>query len=90
MVTGTYIYTSYYIFRMRRSTEVGLDKRLLKQRQPEKPPCSNLYTVYPVDLSGTTSAFVFLAGCIILSIICCCLEVLHEAYFIRLSNSLLL
>ncbi|XP_058986182.1 ionotropic receptor 75a isoform X2 [Musca domestica] len=71
-------FTEIFRIVMRRAVETGLDKRILKQRQPEKPPCSNLYTVYPVDLTGTFSAFIFLAGAIVSSLVLCCIEGLFK------------
>ncbi|KAI9586637.1 hypothetical protein GQX74_002484 [Glossina fuscipes] len=55
-------YTEIFRHIVTQAQEVGLIQRLLRQRRPKKPPCQNLYTVYPVNLSGTLSAFVLLAG----------------------------
>ncbi|KAH8306651.1 hypothetical protein KR044_005099 [Drosophila immigrans] len=50
-------YTELFRTAMCHAREVGLVERILRQRQMKKPACQSLYTVYPVTISGVTSAF---------------------------------
>lgn len=47
-------------FSMCKAREAGLVERILRQRQMKKPACQSLYTVYPVTISGVSSAFLTL------------------------------
>ncbi|XP_037957581.1 ionotropic receptor 75a [Teleopsis dalmanni] len=60
-------YTEIFRIAMGRAREVGFVERLLKQRQPKKPICQALYTVYPVSITGVSSAFMMLGGGFLLS-----------------------
>ncbi|TDG47322.1 hypothetical protein AWZ03_006315 [Drosophila navojoa] len=53
-------YTELFKTAMCKAREVGLVERLLRQRQMKKPECQSLYTVYPVTISGVSSAFLTL------------------------------
>ncbi|KAH8378498.1 hypothetical protein KR093_011683 [Drosophila rubida] len=50
-------YTELFRTAMCNAREAGLVERILRQRQMKKPACQSLYTVYPVTISGVTSAF---------------------------------
>ncbi|XP_068151044.1 ionotropic receptor 75a [Drosophila tropicalis] len=50
-------YTEIFRSAMCYARETGLVERILRRRQMKKPTCQSLYTVYPVSLSGVTSAF---------------------------------
>uniref|UniRef100_A0A1I8PA50 Ionotropic glutamate receptor C-terminal domain-containing protein n=1 Tax=Stomoxys calcitrans TaxID=35570 RepID=A0A1I8PA50_STOCA len=75
------IYTELLRIIMVRMKESGLIKRLLIERQPKKPECQNLYTVYPVTFNGMANAMVLLAIGIALSAICGCVEVLSAKFW---------
>ncbi|KAH8404358.1 hypothetical protein KR222_004909, partial [Zaprionus bogoriensis] len=53
-------YTELFRTAMCKAREAGLVERVLRQRQMKKPACQSLYTVYPVTISGVSSAFLTL------------------------------
>ncbi|KAI8122739.1 hypothetical protein CVS40_6353 [Lucilia cuprina] len=71
---------------MIRARETGLVKRLLHERQPEKPKCQEMYTVYPVNFAGIADAFILLGVGIFISL----LAIFGEIYYRQLREKLIL
>ncbi|KAH8329361.1 hypothetical protein KR074_008518 [Drosophila pseudoananassae] len=53
-------YSEIFRTAMCNAQEKGFVERILRRRQMKKPACQSLYTVYPVSLSGVSSAFIIL------------------------------
>ncbi|KAH8328138.1 hypothetical protein KR067_004420, partial [Drosophila pandora] len=53
-------YSEIFRTAMCNAHEKGFVERILRRRQMKKPACQSLYTVYPVSLSGVSSAFIIL------------------------------
>ncbi|XP_064553915.1 ionotropic receptor 75a [Drosophila montana] len=68
-------YTELFKIAMCNAREVGLVERILRQRQMKKPECQSLYTVYPVTISGVSSAFLTLLCGALLALLALCLEI---------------
>ncbi|XP_055852113.1 ionotropic receptor 75a-like [Episyrphus balteatus] len=71
------IYTELFRITLCRIREVGIIKRTLIIYNPEKPQCQASYTVYPVALSGVSSAFFVLGGSMLISCICLAAEIMQ-------------
>ncbi|XP_051858386.1 ionotropic receptor 75a [Drosophila albomicans] len=69
-------YTELFRTAMCNAREAGLIERILRQRQMKKPTCQSLYTVYPVSISGVTSAFFTLLSGILLALLALGVEIL--------------
>ncbi|EDV98966.1 GH13307 [Drosophila grimshawi] len=67
-------YSELFKTAMCKAREAGLVERILRERQIRKPECQSLYTVYPVSMSGVTSAFFTLLGGALLAMLSFCVE----------------
>ncbi|XP_037828497.1 ionotropic receptor 75a [Lucilia sericata] len=84
-------YTELFRVIMIRARETGLVKRLLLERQPKKPKCQDMYTVYPVNFAGIADAFILLAVGIFISLLAIFGEMYYRQFrekFILLNNRL--
>ncbi|XP_075150717.1 uncharacterized protein LOC142224818 [Haematobia irritans] len=62
VVTKNSVFTELFRIIMIRASECGIIRRLLNEKQPKKPQCQNLYTVFPVSISATSSSLMLLAA----------------------------
>ncbi|KRF81034.1 ionotropic receptor 75a [Drosophila virilis] len=76
-------YTELFKTAMCNAREVGLVERILRQRQMKKPACQSLYTVYPVTMSGVSSAFLTLLCGALLALLALCLEIATVKWRLR-------
>ncbi|XP_015021425.2 ionotropic receptor 75a isoform X2 [Drosophila mojavensis] len=79
-------YTELFRTAMCKAREVGLVERLLRQRQMKKPECQSLYTVYPVTITGVSSAFLTLLSGVLIALFALCLEIASVKWQIRRWN----